>query len=137
MHTNPLSRAVTRSISIQAAPEAVFGFVADPNTLPLWAPGAAKSVRPDGDQWVLHSGEGETRVIVRASEELGTVDLLMAEDPSRGVFTRVLPNGGGSEYQFTLFFPDGTPEDAVATQVAVIDDELEAVRDHCEATRES
>jgi hypothetical protein len=38
----------------------------------------------------------------------------------------------GCEYLFTLQFPDGTAEDAVARQMAVVETELRAVRDACQ-----
>ena len=127
----PTNNAVFRSIAIDATPAKVFAFVADPRNLPLWAPGAVKSVEACGDEWIFLSGDAERRVVVRTSEEYGTVDLLFAEAP--GVFTRVVPNGTGAEYQFTLFFPEGTPEDVVAAQAGVIDEELTTVRTYCEA----
>jgi len=37
----------------------VFAFVADPDNLPRWAPGFASAVRPDGDRWIVTSGETE------------------------------------------------------------------------------
>ena len=43
-----------------------------------------------------------------------------------------MPNGDGSEYLFTLFFPDGTDEDAIATQMAVVEEELRTIRALCE-----
>jgi hypothetical protein len=46
----------------------------------------------------------------------------------------VLPNGAGSRYLFTLFFPADTPDAAVAQQMAVVQDELETVRALCEGT---
>jgi hypothetical protein len=64
---------------------------------------------------------------------VGTVDIVSAVDPRRGVFTRVLANGEGSEYLFTQFFPDDTPDDAVQRQVAVVEGELRSVRAACEA----
>jgi hypothetical protein len=69
---------------------------------------------------------------VRVSRERGTVDILAADDPRRGAFSRVIANGAGSEYLFTLQFPDGTGEDAVARQMAVVEAELRAVRDACQ-----
>ena len=44
----------------------------------------------------------------------------------------MLPNGAGSEYLFTLFFPESVGEDGVAAQLAVVDAELRAVRELCE-----
>jgi carbon monoxide dehydrogenase subunit G len=129
----PTNITLSRSIAIDAPTDAVFAFVADPRNLPHWAPGAAKSVQPSGDDWLLDNGQAEVRITVRTSEQHGTVDLLSPDDPRSGVFTRVLPNGTGSEYQFTLFFPEGTPQDAVDEQLAVIEQELATVRTLCEA----
>lgn len=131
MHTN-LQLTQTRSISIAASPQTVLDLVADPSTLPKWAPGFARSIRPDGDQWIVENDQGEARILVRASREHGTVDILSADEPSQGAYSRVLPNGTGSEYQFTLQFPQDAPEDAIAQQMATVDAELEAVRSLCE-----
>ncbi len=43
-----------------------------------------------------------------------------------------MPNGTGSEYLFTLFFPDGTPEEAVTKQMTVVEEELRTIRALCE-----
>ena len=127
MRTISLSHAETRSISIDATPESVFAFVADPYNLPRWAPAFASAVRPDGDRWVVTSGDTELTIVVRASRELGTVDLLGGPDLTIGAFTRVLPNAGGSEYLFTLFFPDETSAQAIAAQMDVVEEELRTV----------
>ncbi|MGC4940048.1 SRPBCC family protein [Kribbella sp. DT2] len=126
----PTNIPISRSIAIDATPAKVFAFVADPRNLPLWAPGAVKSVEPSGDAWIFHNGDDKSRVVVATSETHGTVDLLFGEGP--GVYTRVLPNGTGAEYQFTLFFPEGSPQDALDAQSAVVDEELATVRTHCE-----
>lgn len=131
MHTN---RTATRSISILAPPDVVLDFVGDGRTLPQWAPAFARAVRPDGEHWLVDTGEGEARIAVDVSRERGTVDIVAAADPRRGVFTRVLGNGEGSEYLFTQFFPEEMSEEAIARQVAVVEGELRAVRDACEAT---
>jgi hypothetical protein len=131
MHTN-FNRSQTRSISIAAAPRTVFDLVSDPSALPRWAPGFARSARPAGDHWVIENDQGESRIVVRSSREHGTVDILSADDPSQGAYSRVLPNGTGSEYQFTLQFPPDAAEDAITEQMAVVDAELQAVRALCE-----
>jgi hypothetical protein len=133
MHTNITGRAETRSISIAAPPAAVLAVVADPRRLPDWAPAFARGVQPDGDDWLIDTGDGRTRLTVRASPEHGTVDLLRATDPTRGAYSRVVHNHDGSEYLFTLVFPDGTAETAISRQMATVEDELEAVRSLCEA----
>jgi uncharacterized protein YndB with AHSA1/START domain len=129
MHTN---RSETRTISIQAPPDAVLDLVGDARALPRWAPAFARSVRADGAHWVIASGDGEARIAVRVARAHGTVDIVSAADPQRGAFTRVIPNGGGSEYLFTLCFPGPTGDDAVAAQMAVVEAELRTVRELCE-----
>jgi uncharacterized protein YndB with AHSA1/START domain len=128
MHTTTVLRAETHSISIDAPPDTVLNVVADPRNLPRWAPAFARAVRPDGDGWVIDSRAGEVRRIVRVSSEHRTVDLLAETNPDRGAFSRVLPNGRGSEYLFTLFFSDGTDEAAIERQMAIVEDELRTVR---------
>jgi Polyketide cyclase / dehydrase and lipid transport len=124
-----MNRCETRSISIAAPPSAVLDFVGDARTLPRWAPAFTTSVEPDGEHWRI---DGDRLIDVRVSRERGTVDLVAAGDPRRGAFTRVIANGEGSEYLFTLQFPNGTGEDAVARQMAVVEGELRAVRDACQ-----
>ncbi|ADB31036.1 conserved hypothetical protein [Kribbella flavida DSM 17836] len=134
MHTKLTLRCETRSISVQAPPAAVLDLVADPRNLPRWAPGLGDSVHADGDDhWLIRNGTSTTRMIVRVAREQGTVDMLSADDPRLGAFTRVLPNGDGSEYQFSMLFPDSVPEPAVQEQLTVVEAELEAVRTLCEA----
>lgn len=132
MHTIS-GRAETRTISIAAPPSSVFEFVGDARNLPKWAPGFAPNISASGDEWVVDYGTEKLRLRVRTSEDGGTVDFLRAEDPRTGGFTRVLPNGEGAEYQFTLLFPAGTPDAAVSDQLKIIDEELETVRRFCEA----
>jgi uncharacterized protein YndB with AHSA1/START domain len=131
MHTN-LQLTLTRSIAIAASPQTVFDVVSDPATLPRWAPGFARTARPDGDHWIIENDRGGGRIFYRTSREHGTVDILSADNPAQGAYTRVLPNGTGSEYQFTLQFPPDTPEEAVTEQLAIVAAELQAVRSLCE-----
>jgi uncharacterized protein YndB with AHSA1/START domain len=132
MHIIETDRAETRSISIAAPPAAVLALVGDPRRLPEWAPAFARGVEPDGDDWLIDTGEGHARITVRVSPQHGIVDLLSATDPTRGAFSRVVHNRDGSEFLFTLVFPDGTAETAIARQMATVEDELEAVRALCE-----
>jgi hypothetical protein len=127
-----ICRAETRNISIAAPPEAVLHVVGDALRLAQWAPNFASEVRAEGDHWLVRSGDAQFLIDVRVAPEQGTVDIVAAGDPRRGAFTRVVPNGEGSEYLFTLFFGDGTPDEAVAAQMATVEEELRAVRDLAE-----
>jgi hypothetical protein len=132
MPTTILSHAQTRSISIAADPQTVLDVLADPDNLPRWAPAFARSVRTQNGQLLVDTGQGELPILLAVARDQGTVDIVSAAAPTRGAFSRVLPNGEGSEYLFTLFFASDTDEAAVTAQMAVVDEELEAVRALCE-----
>jgi uncharacterized protein YndB with AHSA1/START domain len=133
MPTESLGHAETRSISIAAPPETVLQLVGDPRRLPDWAPAFASAVEPDGQDWLIDSGESRFRIRVQVSLEQGTVDLLRPNDPSRGARMRVLNNADGSEFVFTLVFPAGADEEFITRQMTTVEDELRAVRALCEA----
>ncbi|MBA2554960.1 MAG: SRPBCC family protein [Geodermatophilaceae bacterium] len=132
MQNGSTLRAETRTISIAASPSAVYAFLADPYNLPRWAPDFASAVRPSGTDWLVDQGSAEVAITVRVSPEHGTIDLLAAANHSRGAFTRVVPNGEGSEYLFTLFFAAETGEAAVEKQMTVVEEELRTIRASCE-----
>jgi hypothetical protein len=124
-----LSNSVTQTISIDAPSETVLDLVGDPRNLPRWAPGFASAVREDGDGWIVTTSQGEIRRHISVSREHGTVDYLAAPGATRGLFTRVVPNGDGSQLTFTFVLADGV--DPVATE-AILVSELEAVKRLCE-----
>jgi Polyketide cyclase / dehydrase and lipid transport len=124
-----LTISQTRTITIDAPPSAVLDCVGDPRRLPSWAPDFAHTVRPDGEHWVVNDA---ATIDVRVDRATGTIDIVAADDHRRGAFSRVLPNGDGSEFLFTLFFPPGTDDAAVSRQMAVVDEELHRVRAMCE-----
>lgn len=132
MPTTALQQSQTRAIAIAAPPDIVLDLVADAVNLPLWAPKFAPAVRAEKHLWIISRDGEEVHIRVRVDREHGTVDLLAASQPTRGAFTRVVPNGHGSEYLFTLFFRDGTDEATVGDQMAIVDEELKAVRELCE-----
>jgi len=124
-----LSESVTETISIAAPPDAVLDLVGDPRNLPRWAPGFARAVRADGDGWIVETSGGEVRRHIPVSREHGTVDYLAAPGAQRGLFTRVVPNGDGSQVTFTFVLADGADPDATRP---ILVSELEAVKRLCE-----
>ena len=129
-------RAETRSITIDAPPTAVLDIVADPTTLPERAPEFARGVRADRGVWIIDTIVGEAKFVLRVAREAGTVDLLAEKQPAvgaRGTFSRVLPNGPGSEYMITLFFGDAVSTEAVARQMGIVELELGRVKRMAEA----
>lgn len=124
----------SRQIAIAAPREAVIAILADARRLPEWAPGFARSVAPDGEHWRVDTGAGELLMEVVVDHDLGTVDLIRPGDPSLGAKMRVLHNGAGSAFVFSIVFPPGAPDEAIAAQMATIEGELETVRALAEAS---
>ncbi len=123
-------RSDTKSISIQAAPEKVVKFLADPQNLPRWAVGFARSVRKENARWLVTTGGGEMGVRIEADPRSGVVDFFMSPAPGvEGLAgSRVLPNGSGSEYVFTQFQGPGMPEDVFAKNVQALAHELTVLK---------
>ena len=129
MSTNTeFKRSETRSITVDAPPQQVHRFIADPVNIPRWAPSFASAISPSGTRWIATTSQGDAEIVVASNRDAGTVDILSAADQTRGAFSRVIPNGSLSEVLFTLFFEPTTPEEAIAGQMAVVVDELTRIR---------
>jgi Polyketide cyclase / dehydrase and lipid transport len=127
MQTIETARAETRTLAIPAPPAAVLEVIADPLRLPEWAPAFATSVAPDGDLWLVDTGAGELVVDVLVNEAAGTVDIVRPGDTTVGARLRALASGEGTELLFTILFPRGVDEHAVAAQMDVVEAELAAI----------
>lgn len=129
-------RTNTQSIAIEAPAEHVFEFVADLEQLPRWAIGFAKEIRRENGSWLVKTGSGD-EIAIRAvtDRELGVVDYHMS--PAPGVefpaVTRVVPNGDGAEYVFTMFQPPGMPDEVFEQQIAELGRELVVLKANVES----
>ncbi len=119
-------RADTKTVSIQAEPQQVVDFLADPMNLPRWAVGFAKSVRKEGDSWVVTTGAGEVGLRVVADRRLGVVDFFMSATPAMESMaaSRVVPSGQGVEYVFTQFQSPQMPDELFTKSVQALTHEL-------------
>jgi hypothetical protein len=127
-----INRTGHRSLGIAAAPAEVHAYLAEAGNLPAWAPGFASRVSRSGASWLVSRDGAEFTIDVLVEPRSGTVDFVAAGDHARGLFTRVLPNGEGSEVVFTLMFAPDTPEGAITAQMLTLETELAAVRNACE-----
>ena len=123
-------RADTKTISIEADPQKVFRFLADPANLPRWAVGFAKAVRRNGERWLVTTGAGEIPVRVRADADSGVVDFVMSPTPELEVTasSRVVARGGAAEYVFTQVQPPGMTDEAFARNAAAVAHELTVLK---------
>ena len=123
-------RTDTKTISIQAAPRKVIEFLADPQNLPRWAVGFAKSVRHEGGRWFVATGSAEIAIRIEADDKTGVVDFYMSQSPGveGAANSRVLPNGNASEYVFTQFQAPDMPDEVFAKSVRALAHELTVLK---------
>lgn len=111
------------SIYIARHPSDVYEFVSDPANLPRWAAGLARSeVTRTGDAWVVEAPFGKATIRFAPKNELGVMDHDVELESGVTVHNpmRVVPNGEGSEFIFTLFRrPDMSDEQFAADRRAV------------------
>jgi len=123
-------RSDTKTTSIDAAPERVMAFLGNPENLPRWAVGFAKSIRKDEEGWVVTTSSGEVGIRVEADPSSGVVDFFMFLAPGVEAIagSRVLPRGGGSEYVFTQFQPPGMSDEVFEKNVQAVTHELTVLK---------
>lgn len=123
-------RADTKTISIDVDPRKVFQLVSDPDQLPRWAIGFARSVRREGDRWVVTTATGEVPLRLRVDAASGVVDFVLTPAPGVEVTasSRVLARGALAEYVFTQVQPPGMPEEAFERSAAALAHELTVLK---------
>jgi Polyketide cyclase / dehydrase and lipid transport len=97
-------------LSIDAAPEQVARYVADPRTMPVWAPNFGHAITPaENGEWVMETATGPFRVRFAAPNDAGVLDHWVRAPDGTEFHNpiRVVPNGSGSELSFTLFRQPG------------------------------
>jgi hypothetical protein len=94
------------SVWIQADPEAVYEFAADPQTWSKWAAGLAEGgLRQTADGWVADSPMGTVTVEFAPPNEFGVLDHVVRLPSGEAVYNplRVIPGGVGDSHCEVLF----------------------------------
>lgn len=99
------NKSVTLSVTMDVAYDAAFNYLEEPRNLPEWAINFVTEVRVERDQLVAVTSMGEVPVGVRSDRELGVVDGIFGGHPFPA---RLVPNGEGCDYLFTLHQPPDT-----------------------------
>jgi hypothetical protein len=123
-------RSDTQTITIAARADRVLAYVGDGAHLPQWAIGFAKSVRPHGSGWLVTTGQGEVPTTITVDDTAGTIDFRMqaAPDTDATAYSRVVPNGEGSEFIFTQLQQPGVTDELFDQLVAAVGHELVALK---------
>jgi hypothetical protein len=120
------------SIYIGRRPAEVYAFASDPRNLPRWAAGLARSeVTQDGDAWVAEAPFGTARIRFAVPNEFGVMDHDVELESGVAVHNpmRVVPNGEGSEFIFTLFRQPGMDDDQFAADRQAVEHDLRALKE--------
>jgi len=127
----PVSRSAIKFVDIQAAPEKVFAFLANPMNWPKYAIVNLRSVSPGKDGWfdvVTKFGQGQLKI--SATKELGIFDHVW-KDPQASwqVYSRVVPNGSGATVSMTLFQPPVMDDQMFAHAMKEMDVEMAKLKE--------
>ena len=131
--------ARTVSISIDAAPDAVYRFVADALNMARWAPGFCQTIAADPGVdrgWRITTADG-TQASARfvAPNAFGVVDHWVTLPEAGEVYVplRVLPNEAGSEVLLTIFRQPSMSEGQWDADCAAVTKDLERLKALLEA----
>jgi hypothetical protein len=119
---------------IEARPEAVYEFAADPKTWPRWAAGLAEGgLRQTADGWVADSPMGQVTVEFTPPNSFGVLDHVVRLPSGEAVYNplRVVPGGVGEarcEVLFTVRRRTGMTDEELDADVAAVAADLEALR---------
>lgn len=125
-----MKTSATLSVSIAVPPAAVTAFAADVRNLPQWASGLCRSVRPDGDHWIVDTGEVEAGFAFIGPTEHGILDHVVTPEGGAPVLVpmRVVPNDEGSEVLFTAFRPVVMNEPEWQRDLALVKADLQRLK---------
>lgn len=120
------------SVTIDRRPAEVYEFASDPRNLSRWAAGLASSeVRRDGDEWVVDAPFGQVRVSFAPRNAFGVMDHVVKLESGVTIHNpmRVVPNGDGSEFIFTLMRQPGMSDEQFARDKAAVEKDLKTLKD--------
>jgi hypothetical protein len=119
------------SVSIRRSPAEVYEFASDPRHLPRWAAGLARSaVAEEGDAWVADSPMGRVKIRFAPPNPYGVLDHDVELESGVTVHNpmRVVPNGKGSEFIFTLIRQPGMSDAEFAGDKAAVEKDLRTLK---------
>jgi hypothetical protein len=103
-----MRKVTTQTISINAHYDLAFDYISNPLTQKEWAINFMKDVKKTDDGFIAVTPFGEMPLKFRTDKQTGIIDIILGD--GEPIPTRLIKNGSGCEYMFTLFQPNGMPE---------------------------
>lgn len=119
------------STYINQAPQDVYAFASNPENLPIWTAGLASSeVKNDGDVWVSNAPFGKVKIRFAQTNAFGVMDHDVELESGVVVHNpmRVVPNGDGSEFIFTLLRQPGMSEEQFGEDAQAVAEDLQTLK---------
>jgi hypothetical protein len=132
---NALSDSRHVSVWVDAAPEAVYAFAADPGQMGRWAAGLAEGgLRRTADGWVADSPMGQVTVEFAPANSFGVLDHVVRMPTGEAMYNpmRVVPADAGAsgrcEVLFTVRRRQGMTDVEFESDVAAVTADLQTLR---------
>ena len=127
-----MTMTVTKTVQIGRPATDSYAFIADPETMPQWAIHNVQGIRPlDDERWEMQTPRGKA-ILMPHYEKHGSILDHAFVDASEGVWNvsaRIVPAGpSASVYMITLPKPDAMPMEAFEAGMALMDEELAALK---------
>lgn len=119
------------SIYIERLASDVYDFASNPENLPHWAAGLTGSeIKNVGDTWEAQAPFGKVRIKFAERNRFGVMDHDVELDSGLIVHNpmRVVPNGNGSEFVFTLFRRPGMSDAQFTEDASAVEKDLKALK---------
>lgn len=119
------------SVPIARRPAEVYEFASDPRNLPRWASGLASSeLTKDGEEWRAEAPFGKIRMKFAPRNSFGVLDHDVTLESGVTIHNpmRVVPNGEGSEFVFTLIRQPGMSDEQFANDKAAVELDLQTLK---------
>ena len=122
-----MRKVTTQTISINAEYDLAFDYLSNPLTQKEWAINFMKDVKKTDEGFIAVTPFGEMPLKLRTDKQTGILDINLGG--GKPIPTRLIKNGNGCEYMFTLFQPNGMPDIAWEQEgIPAMAEELKALK---------
>lgn len=122
--------AHTESVTLEAPFAKAFAYLSNPAHLPEWANVYCQHIERSSDEWIAQTVIGRLGIRYQCDRASGTIDIVSIMEPGMEdtAYTRLIPNGTGSEFLFTFFRSDDMTDEIFDSQRWGLREELRSLR---------